>query len=94
MLNFTGEVKENSQFTIQWKRGPSKEETKPFSLDPAHGSININQSFVRYSMIYKDGKTGKYLKKMVSIPQRLISYIVLIQIEKVGEWNRKVDSRG
>jgi hypothetical protein len=66
MHSLTGDVKEASTFTIQWKRGPSKEETKPFTLDPAQGTIDINQTFVRYSQIYKDAKTGKYLKKMVS----------------------------
>jgi hypothetical protein len=69
MVALFAEVKEQSTFTVQWKRGPSKEETKLVDVDPYQGSTQINQSFIRYSQIYKDEKKGKYLKKTVRYHQ-------------------------
>lgn len=68
MISLSCDAKEPSTFTIQWKRGPSKEETEKFELQPSVGTAQINQQFIRYSQIYREAqKNGKYLKKVVSL---------------------------
>lgn len=43
MISLSCDAKEPSTFTIQWKRGPSKEETEKFELQPSVGTAQINQ---------------------------------------------------
>ncbi len=60
---------------MQWKRGPQKDETRIFEMDPKDGISHINQTFTKYSNIYKDSK--KYLKKIVKIISIIFSSVNL-----------------
>ena len=65
IIALTAEVKEEISFSVLWKRGPQTEETNLFTVNPSQTTVDINKTFTRISVIYKDEKKGKYLKKTV-----------------------------
>eukprot|EP00347_Sterkiella_histriomuscorum_P022510 403338218 len=84
MIQLICDTKEPSTFSVQWKRGPSKEETEKFDVQPSVGSAQINQMFVRYSQIYREAqKGGKYLKKTCQFKLRKWENGVARQIAEV-----------
>jgi hypothetical protein len=45
IIAIEADVKEHTMLSVQWIRGPSKEETSAFNIDVGEGSKYVNQSF-------------------------------------------------
>ncbi|TNV78995.1 hypothetical protein FGO68_gene11755 [Halteria grandinella] len=64
LISFQADLQTKSYFSIQWKRGPQTEDSPVFELNPISGNTTIiNEQFSRQSQLYRDTKSGRFLKK-------------------------------
>lgn len=73
LVSLYAEIHSKTSFSVQWKRGPQTEDSSVFELNPVTGNTTIiNETFTMQSQLYKDLKSGKFLKKTVRRDQSLL----------------------